>query len=898
MKRKANQFRKMCLVGGIIFTQLSSFEIGSSTVYAVIDNKASGIVIKTDKSKVKVDEDIIFTVQGMNNQADQVELILPEGFTFNEEATKELNQQNEMVEVRYLIDSSIVQVKRKLQNSTIDNVKLSIKANKLGNFKFIAKSQHEEMELKTNEVDLKVEGFTQQVVDEEIVKQSDNFSKKQINKLNEETKVSEKKSTDEQVKVCTEEDLSHKKAEIVSSEEETEISLQKEVLNEIDENTYGEEQSDVAFNKGSTEMDNITINGEEPYDEEDENAEIVDDRKQMATIPVEHADRSYESILNYPNVKIIDFKDGTGPAIPADTSLQWRWSSKVEYKVVGSETDNNLTKTYYDFKFKKGAPDKEAYVHIGKAGMHMGRWLDIRINIVKVDRVTDIRIDTPRNSRGAGDFLQITYWGPTRATADISYEFYDHETGEEIEVSGIWNFNKLNRYKAIDLRTDENHLSDLFTYNHTTIAYKESGEGTTDFWGNGGTAETPDTNMTFTYRNLKKLPMRIRLEATKSRVRYERKAISKIAIPRPEVMGEVVEDDSRELYYHVYQDIPPQANTSYNPNSFAIESTVNPSFKVKDIKILDESETDVSSYFDITNENNKIIAKAKDNIVSKESFSDKFYDMQIRGSLIEGADSKSYYKNGYLEIPVAAKNYVDGDEKGQTSNQDIAKIKYKGIPMGEAVPQIVKVGTDLSKIDISNFVTNLSVDTNAEIDKPISVVRLEDIPKTDALGDYTVTAIIKTNQGVEAKVKVPIKIVEGTLKLVDVPKVISFNNLVISSKPTIYNPSFIDGKVTVVDGRAKKQKWRLGVKEVKPLTSNNNDQLIGAMVYTDEKGINHTLNMENTEVLSHTLKDDNNYDVFWNENQGIRLQVVPGPNVKTNTKYQGELQWTLTDAPI
>ena len=55
--------------------------------------------------------------------------------------------------------------------------------------------------------------------------------------------------------------------------------------------------------------------------------------------------------------------------------------------------------------------------------------------------------------------------------------------------------------------------------------------------------------------------------------------------------------------------------------------------------------------------------------------------------------------------------------------------------------------------------------------------------------------------------------------------------------------------------------------------------------------------MENTEVLSQTLKDDNDYDVSWHKNQGIRLQST-GPNVKINTKYQGELQWTLTDAPI
>ena len=206
----------------------------------------------------------------------------------------------------------------------------------------------------------------------------------------------------------------------------------------------------------------------------------------------------------------------------------------------------------------------------------------------------------------------------------------------------------------------------------------------------------------------------------------------------------------------------------------------------------------------------------------------------MTGSIVENTDFMKYYKMDILKFQLQLKT-IDGDRKGQTSNQDIAKIKYKGIPTGEAVPQTVKVGTDISKMDISKFVTNLSVDTNAKVDKPISVVRLEDIPKTDTPGDYTVTAVIKTNQGVEAKIKVPMKIVKGNLKLVDVPKTISFNNLVIPSKPTIYNPSFVDGKVAVVDGREKKQKWRLDVKEVKPLTSNNNDQLIGAMIYTDKK---------------------------------------------------------------
>ncbi|MGQ7112303.1 hypothetical protein ACUOFC_32195 [Escherichia sp. TWPC-MK] len=47
-----------------------------------------------------------------------------------------------------------------------------------------------------------------------------------------------------------------------------------------------------------------------------------------------------------------------------------------------------------------------------------------------------------------------------------------------------------------------------------------------------------------------------------------------------------------------------------------------------------------------------------------EEFNGKIYEMTITGSPVKGADVMKYYKGGYLEIPVSAKNYLDGDKDG------------------------------------------------------------------------------------------------------------------------------------------------------------------------------------------------------------------------------------------
>ncbi|HFJ9331201.1 TPA: WxL domain-containing protein [Bacillus paranthracis] len=878
MKDKIVKIGKFYLVTGLVFTQFSNFDVFASTAYAIVDKNTSPFIMSIDKNTTKVNEEAIVSIECLNSEERIIEFSLPDGADFSEEFTKKLNMENVMVDSISVVENSKIRIEKKESNNALGKVFIAAKMTKSGDFEFEAKSQNGNTEMKRNKISLSVLNDVKETSDKKHIEQAGNLLVEQTEAINKNPIV-----------IKEPEDISitqkgfNESDDIANNEVKTKEDTNKKSPSIMDEKIYDEKTNKSVEDGNAHQVELDQKNIENP---------VVADKKEERDIPLtEYATGSYQSILKYPNVKVINERTGGGPSIPGKYAFQLRWSPDVTYEVSG---ENRTYGAYY--RFTSGNANKQSYVLIKNVGFYNGSWMDLRINILSINNGY-IDIYTPENSKKIDDFLRVNYHGRKGSIAQLSYEFFNNKTGEKISVSSMWNFKRLNSYKSIDLRTDGNYLTNIYTYDTTAIAYKDNGNSTSNFVGTVG-GEKLNTNMSITFDEIDELPVRLNLEKTVGYLKYDRDAISKVEMPAPDVEGNTTDDDSREFSYYIYQNVPSQSSTSYYAKSLSIESEVDASFKLKNVKITDEQHNDASNFFDVTIKNNKIIATAKPNVVGTSQFNDKFYRIKVTGSIVENTDFMKYYKNGYLEIPVAAKNYVDGDRKGQTSNQDIAKIKYKGIPTGEAVPQTVKVGTDISKMDISKFVTNLSVDTNAKVDKPISVVRLEDIPKTDTPGDYTVTAVIKTNQGVEAKIKVPMKIVKGNLKLVDVPKTISFNNLVIPSKPTIYNPSFVDGKVAVVDGREKKQKWRLDVKEVKPLTSNNNDQLIGAMIYTDKKGINHTLNMENTEVLSHTLKDDKDYEISWKKNQGIRLQVAPGPNVKTNTKYQGELQWTLTDAPI
>ena len=73
----------------------------------------------------------------------------------------------------------------------------------------------------------------------------------------------------------------------------------------------------------------------------------------------EYATGSYQSILKYPNVKVINERTGGGPSIPGKYAFQLRWSPDVTYEVSG---ENRTYGAYY--RFTSGNANKQSYVLI------------------------------------------------------------------------------------------------------------------------------------------------------------------------------------------------------------------------------------------------------------------------------------------------------------------------------------------------------------------------------------------------------------------------------------------------------------------------------------------------------------------------------------------------------
>lgn len=137
----------------------------------------------------------------------------------------------------------------------------------------------------------------------------------------------------------------------------------------------------------------------------------------------------------------------------------------------------------------------------------------------------------------------------------------------------------------------------------------------------------------------------------------------------------------------------------------------------------------------------------------------------------------------------------------------------------------------------------------------------------------------------------------GTLRFIQAPATIEFQNLKVPAKQTIYNATTVPNPLIVADGRVIKSQWRVYVKEAKALTSASGKVLTGAFIYSKNGG-NQSVNQDNLEIFSYTSLNDNNVPVNWQANEGIRLNLTPSPNLNVNESYQGKLDWVLSDGPI
>ncbi|WP_099224747.1 WxL domain-containing protein [Listeria costaricensis] len=134
----------------------------------------------------------------------------------------------------------------------------------------------------------------------------------------------------------------------------------------------------------------------------------------------------------------------------------------------------------------------------------------------------------------------------------------------------------------------------------------------------------------------------------------------------------------------------------------------------------------------------------------------------------------------------------------------------------------------------------------------------------------------------------------GSLRIVSVPSSLSFGTIRVPTKETTYQPT-ASTQIQIADGRVTKSAWQLYLKQTSPL-SNGSKSLPGGLYY-EKNNIRQPINDVNQLIATHLETDDTPYTINLNQSEGLRLNVMPSPAVEVGRSYQGQLMWTLTDAP-
>lgn len=111
-------------------------------------------MLQSEKNKAQVDEEIVLRIMELKKTGDKVEIVVPEGMEFDEEATKLLNERNGTSERIRLIENAVIQIEKNSQSKALDVVRLSVKGKRPGTYKFETKLKqgNQEVQSKINPI--------------------------------------------------------------------------------------------------------------------------------------------------------------------------------------------------------------------------------------------------------------------------------------------------------------------------------------------------------------------------------------------------------------------------------------------------------------------------------------------------------------------------------------------------------------------------------------------------------------------------------------------------------------------------------------------------------------------------------------------------------------------------
>ncbi|MDH2881077.1 MucBP domain-containing protein [Bacillus cytotoxicus] len=875
MKKGIRQLSKICLASGIILTQVSTLGSFSTIAYAMTENQVSDFIIKADKDQVKINENVVLTLEGIHTQDQKLEVVLPDGMKLDEKETAKLNEKNPAIGTIQMTDESVIQINKKLEGDQLGKVFLAVVGKTTGQYTITAKEKRADKEIETK-TQVNVSENGKETSEKSEVNEPEKANKPlRLEKMEEHQQVEregEQKKTNMQLRkaqyavtnggsVTNSSYFKDAKTAIIPADNAFMIRRTPETKI-IASSGYLKDNRDIVASaknpKGSVTLSNV---GYYKGKKVTLKLDVSTNSKSYASVLV--GDSPYFLEVNLgPEVSgekaVIDieysFFDEEGNPLPIKTSLNYKGINSAKTISI-YDFENKMENMYAlkDTSIQYDIWDTGTYTFRSEAG---GYHDDEQKVTFTTKEITSFKVRVVNRDDDDSSVEYLTQFLPKVDIPGIEAENQAFQCANDPNLGS-------NFIQTIPYLNKERYMKQLsYVVNADTgNQYASSKWVVTDLqnkdWTNGFTfKKNPDGTTTITAKP----------ETLNNNAFYDNVYLLK------------------EVYNFVGSESKPVDKDRLTPkNQYPIPFKVSQSVD-GNVNHAKASGTTLVNYLSqvqvqhIDKETNQPIPNVQDTVV-EGIITDPFRvePIEIPGYQVV----KNTPITGIFLPENQVFTHIYAPVKATLEANDFSTV-IGSIPTN---PEELK--TFILK-EAEAEATELP--SNTDITSQVEVVDIGGL--CNQIGSYTVTLKVKN-----VEKTITVNVIGGNLEFIEVPKTIAFENITIPSREKTVNRSNVQGEIVVSDKRENRKEWSVYVKQAKPLTSNEKDILPDALVYT-QNGVDTVLNDQNYLVHSQKSSDYQNVHINWKDSEGIRLKVKPGPNVKVNETYQGELEWTLTDTPI
>lgn len=383
--------------------------------------------------------------------------------------------------------------------------------------------------------------------------------------------------------------------------------------------------------------------------------------------------------FNKAKTKVVPF----GPLDPTTTTSL---SGATHYLSFNPKNDNSL-------KGKFG-------VTYQNVGTYENKTIDLKITVLDWSRYgtnDSGKISFQLNNVGEND--QGYYY------VDQKWEFYDHDTGEKVKIDGYMTINDIDSLQKICFSKETSAGIDSILVDKSTkgfLSYSNTNGEIAIYEDNGVLSDTNDINAmaTILYSGLDTLRFKWERDFDRSNTSADKvydpdvsdgeyfgyiakkPAQTEMLDPSKTIEVNGKESDNVDIAtnktfsFNLYHQVPDEWSNFYYDN-YSIQDSVDNRLAIQSIKILDEEDDDVSSYFDNQTTGNSVKLVAKSSILKDSDFYNHTYKVVVNVKVKSPEDLAGDVKDGKVSFDNTFK--VTTNNESKTSNKVTATLNQRQI---------------------------------------------------------------------------------------------------------------------------------------------------------------------------------------------------------------------------